>query len=349
MTDNINCGAIGAVSGAMSRATKGLATSISNHDGWAIRLVFFAGIITILHKAGVQNVGFGIPPYAVVFAVCLGVAALLYEMNATTYALRSFWNGKFVGTLGWSFIWVVAFAYSMNQWIGAASENEGAKSNTHKAAYVTFADTRDELKSAKAEVDRLEQRLTLKPIRNADQAQAAIDNAKAHKFWKVTSECKETKGPQTRQFCSDYASAVADKAGSTEMLTVAEEMKQAKARYAKAQSTAGSTKAEVSEGRNDLLILTKYAGMNEEDARTFNALGSIIAISIFLSLATALRELEHLRATRKRVPMFPIRQWYAALYRFLTGNDIGPGNTTIIDEGHFKAVRQSLGHAMRTA
>lgn len=322
MTDlTPNGGAIGAVSGAVSRATKGFATSISNHDGWAIRLVFFAGIITILHKAGVQNVGFGIPPYAVVFAVCLGVAALLYEMNATTYALRSFWNGKFVGTLGWSFIWVVAFAYSMNQWVGAASENEGVKSNTHKAAFVQFADVRDELDAAKKEAARLEERMKLKPLRNAEQAQAAIDNARAHKFWTSTDGCKATKGPQTRQFCSDYASAVADKAGSTEMLTVAEELKQANARLAKAQGTAGKTKAETSEARTDLLILTKYAGMNEEDARTLNALGSIIAISIFLSIATALRELEHLRTTQKRVPMFPLRQWYAALYRFLTGRD----------------------------
>ena len=352
MTDTTaDRGAIGTVADAVSRAKQGFAASISNHDGWAIRLVFLAGILTILHKAGVQNVGFGIPPYAVVFAVCLGVAALLYEMNATTYALRAFWNGRFVGTLGWSLIWLVAFGYSMNQWIGAASESEGVKSNMHKAAYVSFADTRDELTSAKAEVNRLEQRLTLKPIRNAEQAQAAIDNAKAHKFWKATSECKETKGPQTRQFCSEYASAVADKAGSTEMLTVAEEMKQAKARLTKAQNAAGNTKAEVSEGRNDLMLLTKYAGMNETDARALNALGSIIAISIFLSLATALRELEHLRATRKRVPMFPIRAWYAALYRFLTGKDIAPAAVynVSVDEQHFLNVRKALGGAMRTA
>lgn len=322
MSDTTNGGAIGALTGAVSKARTGFAASLANQDGWAIRLVFFAGIITILHKAGVQNVGFSIPPYAVVFAVCLGVAALLYEMNATTYALRAFWGGRLVGTIGWSFVWMVAFVYSMNQWIGAASENEGAKSNQHKAAYVTFADTRDEMKSAKDEVTRLEQRLRMAPTRNADQAQAAIDNAKAHKFWKLTSECRETKGPQTRQFCSEYASAVADKAGATEMLTVAEEMKQAKARLAKAQTAAAGTKAETSEARNDLVILTKYAGMNEDDARTLNALGSIIAISIFLSLATALRELEHLRATQKRVPMFPLRHWYARLHKFLTGKDL---------------------------
>lgn len=335
-----NGGAIGAA----ARAAGRVRAALGNHDSLAIGLVFFAGIITIAHKAGVP-----IPHYAMLFALALGIAALLYEMNATTYALRAFWSGRAIGTIGWSFVWLVAFAYSMNQWIGAASETEGAKSNVHKAAYHATADIRDELTSAKAEVTRLEQRLRMAPTRNAEQAQAAIDNAMAHKFWKTTDGCKATKGPQTREFCSAYASAVADKAGATEMLTVAEEMKQAKARLAKAQAVASSTKTEVSESRNDLVILTKYAGMAEDDARTLNALGSIIAISIFLSIATALRELEHLRATQRRVPMFPIRQWWASVYRILTGKEIGPKNTYVVDEQHFLNVRKALGGAMGAA
>ena len=345
-----SCAASGGLIGATGSAFRRSSAILSNHDGLAIRLVFFAGIITILHKSKAYEIHWGeLPPYAVVFAVCLGIAALLYEMNATTYALRAFWNGRLVGTLGWSAIWIVAFAYSMNQWVGAASETEGAKSNVHKAAFHQTVDTRKAKETAQKTVDRLEQKLVMAPIRTPDAAQAAIDNAKANRFWKATNECKETKGPQTRQFCSDYASAVADKAGATEAIALREELKLAKAELGNASKAVAGTKVEVSESRNDLVILTKYAGMAEDDARTFNAIGSIIAISIFLSLATALRELEHLRATQKRVPMFPVRQWYGALYKFLTGKDLGPGNTLVIDEGHFKAVRQSLGQAMRTA
>lgn len=332
MTDlTPNGGAIGAVSGAVSRATKGFATSISNHDGWAIRLVFFAGIITILHKAGVQNVGFGIPPYAVVFAVCLGVAALLYEMNATTYALRSFWNGKFVGTLGWSFIWVVAFAYSMNQWVGAASENEGVKSNTHKAAFVQFADVRDELDAAKKEAARLEERMKLKPLRNAEQAQAAIDNARAHKFWTSTDGCKATKGPQTRSFCSDYASAIADKAGATDAMQVKEELKSAKDDLAKARAEAAAAPAQFSEARSDLSLLKRVSNMSDEDAEMFSGAFGILLISVLLSFATMLREMEHLRATQKRVPLFRVRAWWAAFYKFWTGKDIAPAGNVHVE------------------
>lgn len=311
--------------GAIKRGSANIAGSIQNHDAWAIRLVFFAGIITILHKAGVP-----VTHYGVLFAVALGVAALLYEMNATTYALRAFWGGRFIGTIGWAFVWAVAFAYSMNQWVGAASESEAGKSNIHKAAFVEQVDTRAAVKRAETEVNRLEKRLALQPVRTAEAAQAAIDNAKSHKFWKVTGECTATKGPQTRQFCSDYASAVADKAGATEAMQVKEELSSAKADLTKARMQASSAPAEFTEAHNDLVILTKFAGLNEDDARVLNALGSIIAISIFLSIATALRELERLRATEKRVPMFPLRAIWARIYKSLTGKDIAPvGNIAV--------------------
>lgn len=310
-------GLIGSIGSGISR----LRSLSGQHDKIAIALVFFAGVITILHKAGVP-----IPYYAMAFGVSLGIAALFYEMNATTNALRNFWKGRLVGTIGWAFIWVVAFGYSMNQWIGAASENEGAKSNMHKAAFLQTVDTRKQLETAQRAVDRLEERLRMAPIRTAEQAQAAINNAMSHRFWKATDGCKETKGPQTRQFCSDYASAVADKAGATEAVTVHEELKVAKAELATAKAAASNSKVEVSEARNDLVIMTKYMGMNEDDARTLNALGSIIAISLFLSIATMLKELEHLREATPRIAMF------SSLRRLLFGSSIDEGKVETIRE-----------------
>lgn len=309
--------------GAVRRASGGLAASITNHDAWAMRLVVFAGVVTILHKAGVP-----LPMYGVAFSVAIGVAALLYEMNAAKYALRSLWHGRAVGAVGWAIIWIVAFGYSMNQWVGAASENEASKSNLHKAAFTRTSDNRDALAKVSKEVDRLEEKLRMAPVRTPEAAQAHIDNAMAHKFWRSTDGCKETKGPQTRQFCSDYASAVADKAGATEAIALREELKQAKAGYASAKAASSSTN-EFTEARNDLVILTRFAGLNEDDARVINALGSIVAISIFLSLATALRELELLRKEGPRKPMFSLwalRRWWIKL---LHGRDIGAEPTRV--------------------
>lgn len=314
------------LAGAFRRGTSGIIGSIKNHDNWAIRLVFFAGFITILQKAGIP-----VPHYAAAFAVALGVAALLYEMNAATYALRSFWNGRPVGMVGWSAIWLCAFAYSAVQWSGAASQNEANKTNLHKAAYSTQADTRAAVKRAEAEVDRLEKRLTMQPVRTAEAAQAAIDNAMAHKFWKTTDGCKATKGPQTRAFCSDYASAIADKAGATDAMQVKEELKAAKDDLAKARAEAAAAPAQFSEARSDLSLLKRVSNMSDEDAEMFSGAFGILLISVLLSFATMLREMEHLRATQKRVPLFRVRAWWAAFYKFWTGKDIAPAGNVHVE------------------
>jgi hypothetical protein len=312
----------------MARGIKGALASVgstfSNHDAWSIRLVFTAALITILYKAGIP-----IPHYAASFAVMLGIAALLYEMNAARYALRHYWDGNFFSMVGWSLVWVVAFAYSMNQWLGAASENEGAKSNVHKAAYTQTLDVRASLGTAESDYKTATSRLAIlqstkfndQPMRSAAAAQADIDNAKAHKFWKSTAECTETKGPQTREFCSKFAAWRGEIAASNEVATLKAEIVPLKQRYDAAQSAASQTKTEVSETRNDHLILTKYAGMKEDDARMFNAVGSIMVISIFLSIATMLREMEHLRQTRTRTPFIDWSLLIARLRSVFDGED----------------------------
>lgn len=108
-------------------------------------------------------------------------------------------------------------------------------------------------------VDRLEARLRMVPIRNADQAQAAIDNAMAHRFWATTDGCKRTTGPQTRQFCSDYASAVADKAGAVEAQTTREELKQAKAELAKAKQAVATSNATTAVAASQGMVLASMA------------------------------------------------------------------------------------------
>lgn len=318
-------------SGALPLAFRRIKDSLTNHDAWAIRLVFLAGIATILHKSGVE-----IPRYAMLFGVCLGVAALLYEMNAATAALRSFWNGRPLSAIGWSFIWLVAFAYSMNQWIGAASENENAKTNVHQTAFVAHSDARDVLAKAKRELDRIEGRMSWmdtavngKPVRSTTSAQSDLDNAKANRFWTMTNECKETKGPQTRAFCENVAAWKSEKALAVERETLKEELAIAKAEHTKAQKTASSQRTEVSSERNDMLMLTKYAGMNQGDAQALTAVGSIVAISIFLSFATMLRELEHLRSQGPRKRIFSTSQLWFKIRRALFG---GTSDTYVIDD-----------------
>lgn len=332
----------GGLIGAFKRAGDRISAGISNHDAWAIRLVFFAGIITIFHKAGVGSLKLSeLPPYNVAFAVALGVAALLYEMNATTYALRNFWNGKAFSAFGWAFVWLCAFGYSMNQWVGAASESEGGKSNVHKAAFVASQNADDAVKSAKKELDRVQGRLAWmdtavngKPVRNIEAVDADITNAMADKLYKASNSCMERSGKKQATFCEALGALKAEKALASELATIKDELPAAQKDYKDALAAKGNTKTEMNEARNDLVILTKYVGLKEDDARTLNALGSIIAISIFLSVATMLRELEHLRNTTPRKPIFRLgaaltafRNW---LWEILTGKPLTKVERTTI-------------------
>jgi hypothetical protein len=162
------------------------------------------------------------------------------------------------------------------------------------------------------------------PMRSIAAATADIQNARAHKFWKSTAECSETKGPQTREFCSKVAAWKGEVAAAGEAETLKAEIPALRKAYEAAQSTASVTKTEVSESRNDLVILTKYAGMKEDDARIFNAIGSIMVISIFLSIATMLRELEELRHQRPRKPFIDWSLLYARLNSIVDGEEHKP-------------------------
>lgn len=309
----------------------GLATRIGKisfkAEALALWLVFFAGVITIGKKAGLD-----IPEYAMWFGLTLGIAALLYEMHSAKAMARAWFNAKPGALVAATAIWVCAFGYSVNNWMGAASESQAEKTNLHKAAYATTIDVRAAEKDAQAKVDRLrEERSLMKPKASVAAARATIQTSEAHKFWRVTDGCKATKGPQTRAFCDAYASAHADVALWDQIAKQEMALGEAEAALNEARKVAMGTKVEVSENRNDLVILTRYAGMSEEGAQIFNGLSAIIAISIFLSFGSMRAELERLSSTGTRKRFNFWGRLYRAYYRTVYGGE--PPNLTINQYG----------------
>ena len=189
------------------------------------------------------------------------------------------------------------------------------------------------------------------PQRTAEQAQTAIENAMSHKFWKATEGCKETKGPQTRSFCDAFRAAEADKAGATAAITTKEELKLAKAELATAKAAAGATKTQVSDDAPQIGFIKASFAIDDSSARQVDAMVLPFLVQAMLLFGGILLANEHFRGKTPRpwINWSTVRSVWAKLYKIVTGNDLGPGNTTVIDEGHFKAVRQSLGQAMRTA
>ena len=103
-----NGGLIG-LAGSVRKHASSAASFVSNPDRLAIYLVFFAGVITIGKKAGLE-----IPEYMTWFGLALGLAALLYEMSASRAMMRAFWEGRAFSMTCNALIWAVAFGFSVN-------------------------------------------------------------------------------------------------------------------------------------------------------------------------------------------------------------------------------------------
>lgn len=306
-------GLIGAVSSA-NRHARSIFSFISNPDRMAIWLVVFAGVITILKKNGVH-----IPDYMMYFGVALGIAALLYEMSASRSMMRAFWEGKAFSMGCNAIIWAVAFGFSVNNWIGAASEGQAEKTNLHKAAFTATQDTRKALKDAEDTLSRLKGKFDWSKSLDAPESYAArIEAAKADAAYEETRGGCKSKCIAKKQLA---ASLEAERANAIDRAATAEEIKVAEKRVEEARTVATNTKTETSEDRNDLLILTSYAGMSEKGAQIFNGLFSIIVVSIFLSFGSMRDEFAKLANEGPRRPFEFFGKAYRWFHRLLTGKE----------------------------
>ncbi len=308
-----NGGLIG-LAGSVRKHASSAASFVSNPDRLAIYLVFFAGVITIGKKAGLE-----IPEYMTWFGLALGLAALLYEMSASRAMMRAFWEGRAFSMTCNALIWAVAFGFSVKNWVGAASEGQVEKTNLHKAAFNQSADVRNTVKELEEQLDIKKKSVDWSKTLGAPESyEARIQVAKDDAADEETRGGCKSKCIAKRQLA---ASLEAEKANAMERATVLEEVKALQAKLENARKVAANTKVETSDKRNDLLILTSYAGMSEEAAQIFNGLFSIIVVSIFLSFGSMRDEAEHLRKTGPRQPFGLVGKVYTWFYRLLTGKE----------------------------
>ena len=314
-----NRGLVGA-GGTLARKIRSAAPSGNKLALW---LVFFAGAITVIKKASPGSV----PDYAVYFGISLGIAALLYEMTASKDMIRAWWKGRAGSMLASGAIWFCAFAFSINNWIGAASENQVEKSNLHKTALMetqavtgNLADAEAKLTRLKADRDALsaqpvrDGQLNTKPFSTPQQAAAAVESAKAHKwFTGVTAGCTVTKGKQTRDFCDRYQSAKAEVARWAEIARLEIALGEAEGEVKAARLNVSNAKIETSEVRGDNVLLVRYGGFNVADAETLQSLIAVVVVSILLSFGSMRAEFEELAKHGERTPFnwgLKFRRWF---------------------------------------
>lgn len=302
-----NRGLVGA-GGSLARKIRSAAPSGNKLALW---LVFFAGAITVIKKASPGSV----PDYAVYFGISLGIAALLYEMTASKDMIRAWWKGRAGSMLASGAIWFCAFAFSINNWIGAASENQVEKSNLHKTALMeTQAVTAAEAEAADNLKRLKDERNLMKPAQSVAAARAVVQTSEAHRwFTGATEGCKVTKGPQTREFCAKYFSAVADVALWGDIAKQEIAIGDAEAKLQDARGKRSGMKIETSEVRGDNVLLVRYGGFNVADAETLQSLIAVVVVSILLSFGSMRAEFEELAKHGERTPFnwgLKFRRWF---------------------------------------
>lgn len=318
-----NRGLVGA-SGSLARKLK---DTLPSGNKLALWLVFFAGAITVIKKAAPGSV----PDYAVYFGISLGIAALLYEMTASKDMIRAWWKGRAGSMLASGAIWFCAFAFSINNWIGAASENQVERSNLHKTALMETQAVTAAVAESEDTLARLkDERNLMKPTTSVAAARATVQTSEAHRFWKVTEGCTATKGPQTRAFCAAYATAVADVALWDQIAKQAVAIGDAEARLAEARSKQAATRIETSAVRGDNVLLVRYGGLAEADAETLQGLIAVVVVSILLSFGSMRSEHEELAKLGPRTPF----NWGLKLRRWASHTLYGtePKDVTVIVE-----------------
>ena len=290
----------------IKHALAALGESFSNPLKWAIRLSLAAAVIAIWVKSGGPLTGYE----QIIFALCIGMAALTFEYIAAKKAANHWIDRSVGGLLGWGIIWAGAFLYSANNWLGVAAEGENAKASAQKAAYETYDDGRQALTAARARVKAEESSLAQlkamtwqelpkikgKPVMSADAARALMDAAKDGSTAHTQAKAALADLTEREKWQGKVEKAEA-------------QLIDARTKLAEAEAKASSTKVTTSTQRADLRVYIKYAKLDAETAEDVQSWLKIGVISLFVSLAAIMTVFE----ARQNEPRRPWLRWRTAL------------------------------------
>lgn len=288
----------------------------------------------------------------------LGFGCIMAELMGTHRAITAWWEAKPGSMIAWSGVWLFGFCFALYMALGSAANFQAQREGVQKAAFRTQTSAADMLKSAKAKRDRIEAELSLmsvtvngekRPPRTAEAAQADLDNALSHKFWRSTSGCTETKGPQTREFCGNIAAWKAEKSLAGSKLTKEAELDAVRTEVIKYEAELKSTPAlATSEHTPFVALVSTMTPVKAETAALIEPIQSSLTNMMLCSLAGVVMALGSLAGSQRR-RWFDFRGAYRRAVSIVTGNDPGPSlgggdtlNVTVSDERALHALNAKL-------
>ena len=216
----------------------------------------FAAAIYAIDLGFARAAHWYLAPAIVIGLLCVVIGEILAWHNAA----MSFHERRAGSTLLWAALAMICSAGTLYTNFSTSASNQDEKSSIQLTAFTSYEDldkTEDELTR---KVKELDEKLRLAPVETAEAYDAKIENFKSHKFWKYTDECRKTKGSDSRKFCSDYSSAVANKSNATGVLTLREDRKAAAAELAEVRAERKTAKAVVSDDTPGVTFVANMTG-----------------------------------------------------------------------------------------
>lgn len=300
-----------------SALTSGASSAKVRPEIWGMRLSLVAAACYMLAKSGVPTTGHEM----IIAGLALGAAALVFEYVGAKNMARGWFDRRPAALLGWGLLWLGAFAYSANNWLGAASDGEAGKANIQKAAFVSYDDGRKDLAAARdrvaADESTLKQlkamswqelpKIAGKPVASAEAAKVIMDAAKEGSTRHTQAAAAFADLKQREKWAADIKRAEAQLDASRAVLKSAGEK-------------AAATKVTTNEDRTDLHFYKAYLGMNDRTAQDLQAVLKIGVVSLFVSLFAWLHVAEDYKG-KPRLPWFNWRGMITRARRLWDGTD----------------------------
>ncbi len=320
---------------------------------WFVRAVLVAALIAVVYYGGERAKDW---PAWIIYA-CLGIAAVGFEYRGAQKMTAAWFERRLGGFIGWGGVWAFAFLYSINASFGVAANNQDQLTALRQNAHFVQQDAEKAISRRQEEVQRLEGELAFasnmsvngKPVTTAEAAESIIKNLKAHKWWAYTEECKQTKGPQTREYCKHYSEAEAAKSMAGRKLVLEAELKEANAALDEERAARRHLPPVTSGQRADLVRIANITGLPLPDVELGQSVLTIMVISAFLTLAGILHESDK-RANDPRRSWINWRGIAWKIRRGLTGQgpDYEPGTHTyerVVEKSIVPPRTMTLSHA----
>lgn len=266
----------------------GIGRAFDKPELWFLRGVMAASAIAVVYYAG--DKAKDVPSQAIY--VLLGLAVVGFHVSGAKKLCKSWFDRRPVALMGWLFVVGCCAIWEGKSQLMIGSQNQGNISQIHRTAAVKTQTSTDEVNRIAGLLRAKESEAAWKTdVGPLGAIQQRIDGAKTSRLWQISDECREPKGKQTRDHCSAYRQALADKAMAERRVVLDEEIAALNKELAAARKDRTSGPAVASADRVDFGAIKRVAYMvtgaelNDSDLEVGDSVMLWLMMSALLTIA----------------------------------------------------------------